>query len=187
MPFRNTNATYGSVARFLHWCIFVLITSMLTAGFIMINMENSPGKFQLYALHKSFGILILFLAAVRLWWKFHNLSPELPDSLDIWQKRAAKANHIILYILMFAMPLSGWAMSSAAGFPVSVFGWFILPSLIPANKELLEFFREAHLIIAYLIIIMVLFHATAAFLHHFYYKDNVLKRMLFFSKENLHE
>jgi cytochrome b561 len=187
MPIKNTNLAYGSVARFLHWTIFVLITGMLIIGFVMINMENSPAKLQLYALHKSFGILILILACIRIWWKFRNVSPILPDTLDIWQKRAAKANHIILYALMIAMPLSGWAMSSAAGFPVSVFGWFILPSLVPANKALLGLFREMHLIIAYLIIIMTLLHATAAFLHHFYYKDNVLRRMLFFSKENLHD
>lgn len=149
----------------------------------MSDMPNTPDKFRLYGLHKAVGIITLALIIFRMIWKFINTSPALPDSLDAWQKLAAKSSHAVLYILMLAMPLSGWAMSSAAGFPVSIFGWFTMPNIVAPDKELLGFFREAHEIIAYLIILVTLTHVTAALLHHFYYKDNVLTRMLPFVRE----
>jgi len=95
----------------------------------------------------------------------------------------AHAGHALLYVLLFAMPLSGWAMSSAAGFPVSFFGLFTLPDLITPNQSLKADMMDLHKALAWLLIAMIILHALAALLHHFYYKNNVLRRMLPFTKE----
>jgi cytochrome b561 len=175
---KNTPHSYGSVAKCFHWTIFALIVALLTVGFLMTDMSNSPDKFKIYGLHKSIGIMVLTLALLRLGWKLINSSPLLPNTLTPLEKLAAKAGHALLYVLILAMPLSGWLMSSAGGFPVSVFGLFTLPDLIAPDKEWSKFFRETHEWLAYAIIIMVSLHALAALLHHYYYKDNVLTRML---------
>lgn len=178
---KNTSEKYGSLAKFFHWLMFLLIATLLAVGFIMSDMENSPDKFFIYGIHKSTGIVVLLLAAIRLGWKFANVSPVLPAHMRNIEKLAAHAGHAALYVLMFAMPISGWMMSSAAGFPVSVFGLFTLPDLVPADKELRELFGEAHELLAFAIIAVVSLHALAALLHHFYHKNNVLRRMLPFT------
>lgn len=183
MAFRNSKRGYGSIAKTLHWLIALLIISLLAVGFIMADMAVSPDKFRVYGLHKSFGITVLAVAAVRLMWKAANDSPLLPDAMNKLEQLAAKAGHALLYVLMFAMPLSGWAMSSAAGLPVSVFGWFTLPNLVAPDNELKKILRETHEWLAWALIIMISLHVLAALLHHFYYKDNVLRRMLPFTKE----
>ena len=183
MLIKNTTESYGAVTQLLHWIMFLLIVWIITVGFVMTDMENGPDKFQLYGMHKTTGVIILFLVVLRIIWKQLNTSPLLPNTLDEWQKYAARAGHVLLYALMVSMPLSGWAMSSAAGFAVSVFGWFTLPNIVAPNKELLAAFRELHEIGAYLFIITILLHITAALLHHFYYRDNVLQRILPFRKK----
>jgi cytochrome b561 len=182
MPLKNTVNSYGSVAKFLHWLIFLLIATLLVIGFLMTGMENSPDKFKIYGIHKSVGIIVLLTVILRLLWKAINIYPPLPDTLSKWDKLAAHAGHALLYVLIIAMPLSGWLMSSASGFSVSVFGWFILPDLIAPDKELGKQLRDNHGWLAYAIIVMVSLHVIAALLHHFYFKNNVLRRMLPFAK-----
>lgn len=181
MPFKNTTETYGSVAKFLHWAIFLLIAALLTIGFLMTDMSNGPDKFKIYGIHKATGIIVLMLVMLRLGWKLANVSPLLPDSLHKWEKLAAHLGHALLYVLIIAMPLSGWLMSSAAGLSVSVFGLFTMPDLIAPDKPFGKLMREVHGWLAYAILVMVSLHIIAALLHHFYYKNNVLKRMLPFS------
>lgn len=183
MPLNNTKLSYGSVANFFHWLMALLIITLLAVGFIMTEMENSPDKFKIYGLHKSIGIVILTLAALRLMWKSVNVAPLLPDSMADIEKFAAQCGHALLYLLMFAMPLSGWAMSSAAGLQVSVFGWFTLPNLVAPDETMKQLLRNWHYYLAWAIIAMVSLHVLAALLHHFYHKNNVLRRMLPFVKE----
>src|SRR5271169_2081632 len=101
---RNTKYSYGSGAKSFHWLMAILILGMLAVGLYMEGMPMSPDKFKLYGLHKSFGITILILVALRLGWKAVNYTPLLPGSLGVWEKRAAHAGHALLYALMFAMP-----------------------------------------------------------------------------------
>src|SRR5437868_2685070 len=108
MALRNTDLAYGSIAKTFHWAIAIIIIGLLTVGLIMADMPVSPDKFKLYGLHKSFGITVLLLALFRLGWKAANHSPLLPDTLNRLEKFLAHAGHGILYVLMFAMPLSGW-------------------------------------------------------------------------------
>lgn len=178
MQFRNSRTRYGAIAKSFHWAVAVLIALMLIIGFTMGDMENGPDKFRLYGLHKSLGITVLALAALRLMWRFFDKPPPLPDSMPRNQKMAAGLAHWGLYALLFAMPLSGWLLSSAAGFTVSLFGLFTLPDLVSANKMLREFMEETHETVATLIIALVCVHAAAALWHHFYHRDTVLRRML---------
>jgi len=178
MSIKNTQHSYGVVAKTFHWLIFLIIAGLLTAGFIMTDMANGPDKFKIIGLHKSFGITVLTLAVLRLLWKSANTAPVLPAMLNVWEKYAAHAGHALLYVLMFAMPLSGWIMSSASGFPVSVFGLFTLPNLVAPDKELKHNMVELHSILAWVLIVMVSLHVLAALLHHYYYKNDVLRRML---------
>ena len=184
MGYRNTKNLYGSVAKTFHWLTFILIVGMLSVGYYMAGMDNSPDKFALYGTHKSIGVVVLLVVVLRLLWRSKNSPPELPLTLARLQRLAAQVTHLMLYLLMIAMPLSGWLMSSAAGFPVSVFGWFTLPDLVSSDRELFATFSNAHETIALLMIAFVLLHVAAALLHHFYYGDNVLKRMLPYSKRN---
>ena len=182
MALRNDNMKYGSMAKCLHWLIGVMIIALIIVGLVLDEMEASPDKLKLVGLHKSFGITVLSLAVIRIVWKLQNVSPLLPFHMSGLQKMAAKAGHALLYFFMFAMPLSGWAMSSAAGYSVSVFGWFTMPNLMEPDQELRKFFREAHELLAWGLIAVLAAHVGAALLHHIYYKDNVLLRMLPYAK-----
>ena len=184
MALRNTSQTYGTVAKTFHWLIFLLIAGMVAVGFIMEGMAKGPDAFKLIGLHKSTGMVVLFLVSLRLMWKAANVAPLLPVSLHVFEKFLAHAGHFALYVLMFAMPLSGWAMSSAAGFPVSVYGWFVLPDLVAPDNTLKHQMIDLHGFLAWTLIVMVSLHVLAALLHHFYYRNNVLVRMLPFTKDN---
>ena len=183
MAIKNTIYSYGSVAKSFHWIVAVTIIGMLALGFIMTGMKPTPDMFKLYNIHKSTGSLLLILVCLRLMWKIANKSPILPPSLPKFERFLAHLGHFVLYALMFAMPFTGLLMSSAAGFTVSVFGWFTMPNLIAPMPEWKGLFRNAHEIIAWSLIVMVCLHALAALLHHFYYRNNVLRRMLPFVKE----
>ncbi|MEQ1705258.1 MAG: cytochrome b [Rickettsiales bacterium] len=178
MCLKNTLQTYGVIAKIFHWLMAVLIIVLLAVGLIMADMENSPDKFKLIAIHKEVGIVVLFLASLRLSWKILDVSPLLPDSLGKMAKLGAKLGHFGLYVLMFAMPITGWLMSSAAGFPVSMFGFFVMPNLIAPDKEFSHDMNELHEILAWILMGLIALHIIAALLHHFYYRDNTLIRML---------
>ncbi len=177
MCLRNTLQTYGIIAKTFHWLMALLIITLLAVGFIMADMENSPDRFKLIGLHKEIGIIVLGLVVLRLGWKILDVSPLLPDIGRLAQF-GAKAVHSMLYALMFAMPLTGWLMSSAAGFPISMFGWFVMPNLIDPDKEFGKYMRELHGVFAWTLIGLIVLHLGAALIHHFYYRDNILRRML---------
>lgn len=178
MRFKNTPQFYGPVAKIFHWLLAVLVISMLAVGLIMSGMKNSPDKFKLIGLHKEFGIVVLCLVSLRLGWKVLNVSPLLPENLGKLAIVGAKTVHFLLYVLMFAMPLTGWLMTSAVGFPVSMFGWFLLPNLVAPDKEFANSMNQLHEIFAWALMGLVALHVAAALLHHFYYRDNILLRML---------
>lgn len=177
MQLKNRPNAYGLIAKLFHWVMALTILGLLVVGFIMSDMETSPDKFKLYGIHKAIGALVLGAALLRILWRFVNIVPKSPE-MPRWQKIAAHAAHYGLYVLMVAMPLSGWLMSSAAGFPVSVFGWFTLPDLIAPDKAMRELMGEVHETLAIAIIALVSLHALAALKHHFINKDNTLRRML---------
>ena len=178
MLIKNTDARYGYVAITLHWVMAILIIGMLIVGLYMKGLPISLQKLKLYGLHKEFGILILMLVIVRLTWRFNSIIPKLPNNLAFWQKLAAHTSHILLYGFMFALPITGWMMSSTAGLPVSFFGLFTLPALFTNHHELHIIVKLLHKFLAYGLIAVLCVHILAALQHHFIYKDTTLRRML---------
>ena len=182
MTLRNTTGRWGHVSQFLHWLIVVLLIVQVTLANLADDLPLGMKKLAMLARHKSVGITILGLAIVRLLWRWVNPTPSLPDTLKPYERVLANFTHAALYILLFAMPLSGWMMSSARGFPVSWFGFFQLPDLVPKNKALYDAFLETHEALAWALGTIVFLHVVAALKHHFMLKDDVLKRMLPFTK-----
>ena len=171
-----TTERYTGTAIALHWLLALAILGSFIVGLYMTELPISPQRLKLYNWHKWAGIVILTLSAIRLLWRLTHRPPaDLP--MPAWQARAAHAVHGLLYLLFFAVPLAGWAYSSAAGFPVVVFGVLPLPDFVPANKELAEAIKPLHMILAYTMAALVLAHVGAALKHHLIERDGLLARM----------
>ena len=183
MSLMNTRESYGTIAKLFHWTIGLMLLFNLGLGKYMHNLPNTPDKFQLYALHKSLGITILTLVVLRLVWTLVNPKPRMLDEkMKSWEVKLAKGVHYVLYILMIFIPLTGWLMNSAAGFPTSWFNILTLPSLLSADKTMQGFFGEVHEILAMGFILIFLLHLAGALKHPFIVKDRTLLRMLPFTK-----
>lgn len=178
MSLRNTSDSFGWLAKAFHWLIALMIITLWIVGTLMGDMENSPLKFQVYGLHKSTGIIVLTLAVFAIFWRSGNLKPGLPASVPAWQKSLSSVIKYALYICMILMPLSGWAYSSSAGYPVSIYGLFEIPALVVKDDAMKNFYKEIHELIGNIILVLVGLHVAAALKHHFINKDGVLRRML---------
>lgn len=168
---------YTRTAIAIHWLVAALIIAMLCMGLWMEGLPNDMFKFEVFQLHKSVGLTILLLVGVRLMWRFTHPAPMLPGHMPRWQKAGAHVSHVMLYVLMFSMPLSGWAMSDAAGYHPSWFG-LLVPQLIGYNPEAAQLLNQAHGIGANLLWVLLAAHVGAALLHHLWYRDKTLLRML---------
>ena len=178
---RNTTRRWGALSQFLHWLIVVLVITQVTLATLADDLPAGVKKLTLLARHKSIGITILMLVTLRLIWRLANPTPELPQTLKPYERRLAHFTHFMLYALLFAQPLSGWMMSSARGFPVSWFGFFTLPDLVPKSKPLYEALVTTHGTLALLLGAVVALHVAGAIKHHFMLRDDVLRRMLPFT------
>ncbi len=166
---------YGSIT--FHWVMAALVIGLLSVGLYMVSLPSGPDKLKIYGLHKATGMLVLMLVTLRVLWKFKNVTPSL-EGLPSWQIHAARLSHGALYFFMFAMPLIGWMLTSRAGYPISFFGLFVIPTLAEADPQQRELFALLHKYSAYTLILLILIHTAAAFKHHFVDKDSILKRML---------
>ena len=177
MLIKNTENRYGMVAILLHWVMTILIIFLLGLGLYMVQLPISAEKLKLYRWHKEFGVLAFMLVIVRIMWRVGNLTPSL-SMLAWWEILAARSVHYAFYVFMFALPLTGWIISSAAGLPVSFFGWFILPDLISPDENVRILFAEIHKWLAYGLIVIICLHIAAALKHHFINKDDILRRII---------
>lgn len=178
MPIKNNSETWGSLSIGLHWLTLIMILCLAAVGMNMDDLPNGPQKIQVYALHKSFGLTVLALTVIRLSWRLFSVTPGPVPNTPAWQDWAAKLVHGALYLLLFAMPISGWLYNSAAGFPLKYFGLFSLPKLSGYDPQLKELAGEAHETFFYILALLMLMHAGAALKHHYFDKDNTLTRML---------
>ncbi|HTM64070.1 MAG TPA: cytochrome b [Gammaproteobacteria bacterium] len=178
MQFKNSENRYGIIAIFLHWLIALVVIAMIILGLYMVRQPASLQKLKLFGWHKEYGMLVLFLFVLRLSWRFINVAPILPAHISALQKLAAHGMHYLLYGMMIAMPLTGWMTSSAAGLSVSFFGLFVLPDLVNPDDNLRMLLGEVHEWLGYILIALICAHAGAALQHHFYHKDDILRRML---------
>jgi cytochrome b561 len=169
--------SFSPVAKFLHWAVAILILGLLACGFFMVSMALSPLKLEIFGLHKSFGMTVLALAAIRVIWRFAHPPPAHLPTHALWERVLAKISHGVLYAAMFAMPLSGWVMSSAAEFPNIYFGLFTVPDIVTKNEDLFEIARDIHTATAFVILGVLALHMAGAFKHHFIDRDATLQRM----------
>lgn len=176
MQIKNTQNRFGIVTIVLHWLMAVLIIVLLALGLYMTRIPISELKLKLYGWHKELGFLVLMLVMIRITWRLSNINPSLA-ALPWWEVLAARAMHWAFYGFMFALPITGWLMTSAAGLPASFFGLFVFPDLVAPNQHLFSLLIEVHRWLAYGLILAFCGHTGAALKHHFIDKDDILRRM----------
>jgi cytochrome b561 len=175
---KNTDIAWGPVAKLFHWTIALLIFTQFALGWIAVTYRLSPTKIQLFVWHKSVGVLVLALVALRLIWRAMNPSPVLPLDTPPGERLAAHTSHGLLYALMIAMPLSGWIINSAANIPFRIFWWLPLPNIVAPDKALEQIAKQTHFVLFLLIAAVVAVHIAAALRHHFVKHNDILVRML---------
>jgi cytochrome b561/polyisoprenoid-binding protein YceI len=185
MTIRNTSARWGAVSQLLHWLIVALIAIQATLGLTGRMLPLGVEKLAVLARHKSIGITILGLAALRLLWRWLNPTPPLPYNLKPHERILARFTHAALYVLLFAMPVTGWMMSSARGFAVSWFNLYQLPDLVPKSERVYDAMVTTHAALAIALALTVALHIAGALKHHFVLKDDTLRRMLPFGRITL--
>ncbi|POZ61944.1 cytochrome b [Chromobacterium alticapitis] len=169
---------YTATAIFLHWLMALMLICLFCVGFYMHGLPLSPFKLKIYSWHKWGGVSVFLLVWLRLAWRAGHRPPELPVSMSGALRALAHAGHAMLYLLMVAIPLSGWLMSSAKGVQTVYLGVLPLPDLIAPNPELGHALNALHRALNYLLAATVIGHAGAALKHHLIDKDDVLSRML---------
>ncbi|MEL6870765.1 MAG: cytochrome b/b6 domain-containing protein [Pseudomonadota bacterium] len=182
-PPRQTDAApshYTTLAKLFHWVIAAMIVLQFVLSKLSEWAEDDGERLRqlgLLANHKSVGMTVLVLAAARLIWRVANRPPALPPAIPNWQKMCSNATHVALYALLFAMPISGWLMSSAATYNVSWFGLFTWPNLVGPSQSLVDLTKTIHDWLGKGLFAIAALHIAAALKHHFIDKDTVLKRM----------
>ncbi|MEY3220768.1 MAG: hypothetical protein RIT27_2125 [Pseudomonadota bacterium] len=174
--------TYNKTAIALHWLVALSIAIVFSVGIYMHELPLSPQKLQIYSYHKWAGITIFLLVLFRLVWRHLHSPPPFPETMLKKERQIAHLVHFSLYFLMLSIPISGWLMSSAAGFPVVLFGIIPLPDLIEKNKVLADILKQLHFMLNMGFLLLVILHIAAALKHHFLIKDEVLIQMLPFLK-----
>jgi len=184
----NSRTRYGAVAMTLHWLIAILVIANICVGLYFSDLPRSdPNLFMLVQTHKSIGLTVLVLSLLRLGWRLVNPVPPLPAGMSAPLRFLAHASHFLLYFLIVAIPLSGWALvsSSKLGLPTMYFGLFQWPNISFLSDMTREqkgpmhgLFDDTHVLLAWSAIVLVPIHIAAALYHQFWRRDDVLKRML---------
>jgi cytochrome b561 len=163
----------------LHWLIAILIAAAFALGITMVDIPGiTPTKLKYFSWHKWLGVTVLGLAGLRLIWRLTHASPAYPASMAMWQQKAAHGLHALLYLLIFAVPVSGYLYSLAAGVPVVYLGIWPMPVLIEADQQLKPILKQVHYVLNTVLLACIAVHIFAALKHHFIDRDGVLKRML---------
>lgn len=179
MALRNTTEHYGSLSIVIHWLMAIAIISLYFVGDYMVELSYYDKLYHtLPHLHKSIGVIVGLTLVLRLAWLYSHPRPTKLANTPEWQHILARMGHLGLYLLILALIISGYLISTAKGKGIEVFNWFEIPALLAENAERGEIAGKIHEYSATLLILLVLVHAGAALLHHFYWKDNTLKRML---------
>jgi cytochrome b561 len=181
MVILNTKEHYGAVAIALHWIMALGLGSLIAMGLYMVALPETGFdklKITLILYHKEVGLAVLLIATVRWVWRMSNDLPSLVSTLPYWQKVTARLVHLLFYGLMFALPISGLLMSSAAAIPVSAFGMFDIPDWIAPSEVVFQRLIQVHRWLGYGLLVLIALHAGAALMHHFVKRDDTLRKML---------
>jgi len=174
-----SSARYNLFSVVIHWVMALLILIAWSIAIVVGDMPLSPLRIVGFSWHKWLGITVLFLVIIRLLWRATHPAPKLDLKMPIWQEKVMALTHVALYLLMFAIPLVGWLMSSAKGYTVNYFGLFDLPDLVGKDKALGHQLKEVHELLANVLVALVGLHVLAALKHQFIDKDGLLGRMSF--------
>ena len=182
MPFlSNSEQGYGLVARLLHWGMALLLVTLIGLGVYMVRLPDvgfDEEKILLILVHKAIGMAALAGALLRLGWRACNALPGLAPGVSLGQQVAARFVHFVFYALMIALPMTGWLMSSAGGYPVPLFiGGFSLPDVVGLNDDHFQLYIEVHRWLGYALLMLAALHAGAALHHHLVRGDDTLRRM----------
>lgn len=177
MP-RNDADSWSAPAKLFHWVMAALILAQIALGVMAASWRLSPTKLNLFFWHKSTGMLILALVALRLAWRLANRAPALPDDMPAWERAAAHASHALLYVLMIALPLTGWIVNSASNIPFRIFWLVPLPAIVAPDKAVADLAALVHGGLVALLALVLVAHIGAALRHHFIKRNGVLLRML---------
>lgn len=178
---RNTKKSWGLVSVLFHWVMAALFLGQFSLGWYMQGQKNLLFQFQLYQWHKSFGFTILGLALLRALWALSSTRPTLPDAMPAGERQLAHGTHMLLYLALFIVPLTGWAVVSTSPLPIATwyFGLFVIPSLpLAISMHAEQIWSSIHGFLAYAAIFLAAVHILAALRHHFHHRDATLLRML---------
>ena len=174
----NDKDSWGAAAKAFHWLMAALIFAQIPLGLLAAGWRLSPTKLNLFFWHKSTGMLILALLALRLVWRLANRTPELPAGMPAWERAGARASHFLLYALMLVLPLTGWIVNSASNIPFRIFWSIPLPAIVAPDKAVADFAALVHRGLFVLLALVLGAHIGAALRHHFVKRNSVLARML---------
>ena len=177
---------WSRAARLFHWLIAALILVQGTIGLIMVQLPKRPNIIPIYTLHKSIGLTILLLAVLRLGWRLMQRRPP-PLPMPGWQDALSRSTHVALYLLLFAMPLSGWLFDSASSLrPLYWWWWLKVPKLTDgADRQLADLAQNVHETLFWILVAVTVLHVAAALKHHFLDRDETLKRMLPWARRSM--
>ena len=170
---------YTATAQALHWVVAILMFTVIPLAWVMVNMaRTAPSREWMYTLHKSVGMTILALVAVRLIWRALHPAPPLPSRMALWERRMATVSHWLLYVILVGMPVSGYVLSATGAVGVPYFDLFMLPTL-PKNQAVNDAARVVHAAIGqWLVYGLIVLHIVATAWHAAIRRDGVLDRML---------
>lgn len=177
MSWKSTPQRWGRVIQSLHWLTVVLVFGLLIVGLVMDDLPTSPTKIRVYALHKSIGLTVLGLLALRILWRLYDRRPT-PPPMPAWQHWAARLTHVGLYASLLVMALSGWLYNSASNFALRWFDLFSVPALSGPDKQLKELAGDIHGTTWMILLALIALHIGAALKHHLVDKDHTLRAML---------
>ena len=175
---RNDADSWGAPAKLFHWVMAALILAQIALGLMAASWRVSPAKLELFFWHKSTGMLILALVALRLLWRLANPAPMLPPGMAAWERAAARLSHLFLYALMIALPVTGWIVNSASNVPFRIFWLIPLPAIVAPDEPTADLVAWVHRGLAALLALVLVAHIGAALRHHLVKRNTVLIRML---------
>jgi cytochrome b561 len=175
---RNTETRYGAVSKSLHWSIMLLVVGQIYLAITAFGADDPMREAGLLALHRPLGMTILVLMLMRLAWRLTSVRPRPPPGLSAATRGLALATHWLFYGLLIAIPLTGWAKAGAESVSVGYFGLFTVPNWTSSDAALTQTLRMTHLYLNTALLVLVPVHIAAATWHHFWRRDNSLRRML---------
>lgn len=179
MPQSDKVETYGGLMKLWHWLIFLAVSAQVLIGFFRSDIADQAVRSNLMMIHKSIGLTLVPLSIAFMITGLFSRKPKWPQSMPSWERFCARVAHTLLYLLVFVMALSGWSMSTAAGYTPSWFGWFsIAAPWVPLSKPLAHILSSVHTVCAWSLVTLVGIHVLAALKHQFLERDHLLRRMM---------